>query len=78
MSGPNSRLSHELKTSALWPLLKAKLQSELQKTMIALVDAPDSDTVRLLQGRALAYRTILTFPEYIATLAKSEKEDGNG
>ena len=73
---PNAKLVQEMKTSALWPLLKAWLQSDLQRVMVALVKADNADEIRILQGRARGYNILLSLPEYIATLAKSEKDDG--
>jgi len=52
-----------------------KISEDLYDTMVALVDASEIETVRLLQGRAKAYRTILKYPQQVATLAASEKDD---
>ena len=72
--GQYARLLQELNSSPR-PLMDRKISEDLYDTMVALVDASEIETVRLLQGRAKAYRTILKYPQQVATLAASEKDD---
>jgi len=70
MPSPDALLLKQLQV--VWPAVKAHLERHLLVTMTALVDAVENDTVRLLQGRALAYRTLLNLPNELATLASAD------
>lgn len=76
--GPNTTLLQEIKQSPLWPHYTKRIQEDYELAKEALVDAVDNDTVRLLQGRCISYRAVLTYPQYLATLAASEKDDIRG
>ena len=63
------------RTKILWREIEPELQKGLLLVMQALVDAESLDTVRMLQGKAKAYRDLMRFPESLeARLSEADAQ----
>ena len=57
----------------LWREIEPEIAKGLEIVKNALVDAESIDTVRMLQGKAKAYRDLMKFPESLeARLSEAE------